>query len=266
MTAAGYNEPALEIPESGHGLFTHYFLEGLRAANVEGEVTVDECYRYLYTKVQERAATYRAPSGEPYRQTPELRAYNRGSFVLRELTGTHHAVGLRVAYGAQKPFSASVPSEPRLVPAPASYAVTVDGERLLAPLFVYLFRVVRAGDLVRTERLLPDGENLGAPPATVARGRRAVFPDPAETGEPVVKVREDERAGVDVLFILLTSEAEIEDEAVSRVERLLFDAAERERDGTLGVLASAALDRDPDLKLAAKNYVFLRHEPAGVRR
>ena len=58
ITACSVNELSLEAPEIGHGIFSHYLLDGLRgAADVDGDgmVTLDELYPYVYRNVEEHA-------------------------------------------------------------------------------------------------------------------------------------------------------------------------------------------------------------------
>lgn len=63
ITACDINQISLELPELGHGLFTHYLVEGLKGAadtNKDGLVSIDELYSYLYKKVSEHALLLRA--------------------------------------------------------------------------------------------------------------------------------------------------------------------------------------------------------------
>jgi uncharacterized caspase-like protein len=61
ITASGPNEVALELAELGHGVFTHFVLEGLRGKadrNRDGIVTVSELYEY----VEDQVDTTRRPA------------------------------------------------------------------------------------------------------------------------------------------------------------------------------------------------------------
>jgi hypothetical protein len=58
VTACGMNEVSLETDAFGHGLFTHYLVEGLKGqadADGNGLVTVDELYNYLSNNVRREA-------------------------------------------------------------------------------------------------------------------------------------------------------------------------------------------------------------------
>ncbi len=58
VTACDVNEVSLETPEIGHGLFTHYLLEGLKGyadKDQDGLVTVHELYEYVYENVSQHA-------------------------------------------------------------------------------------------------------------------------------------------------------------------------------------------------------------------
>ncbi len=58
VTACGVNEVALETEGMGHGLFTHFLLEGLRGKadrDRDGLVTIDELYQYVYDHVTREA-------------------------------------------------------------------------------------------------------------------------------------------------------------------------------------------------------------------
>lgn len=55
VTACEVNQVSLELKELGHGLFTHYLLEGLRGkADIDGDgrVSISELYQWLYEKVK----------------------------------------------------------------------------------------------------------------------------------------------------------------------------------------------------------------------
>lgn len=71
LTASGSDEVAQESREKRHGVFTHFFLEGLRGAadlDHDGRVDVDEIYRYVSQKVS--LATHGRQN--PMRKSPNL--------------------------------------------------------------------------------------------------------------------------------------------------------------------------------------------------
>ena len=58
ITAARSSEVSLELPELGHGLFTHYLLQGLRGAadlDRDGVVALQELYTYLEQQVTQKS-------------------------------------------------------------------------------------------------------------------------------------------------------------------------------------------------------------------
>ncbi len=58
VTACDVNEVSLEMPELGHGLFTHYLIEGLKGnadKDQDGLVTIHELYEYVHAKVSHHA-------------------------------------------------------------------------------------------------------------------------------------------------------------------------------------------------------------------
>lgn len=58
VTACGVNEVSLETKEIGHGLFTHYLIEGLKGSadkDRDGLVTINELYEYIYENVSQHA-------------------------------------------------------------------------------------------------------------------------------------------------------------------------------------------------------------------
>jgi hypothetical protein len=64
LTAATGAETSAERPELGHGVFTHFLLEGLRGkADLDGDgvITVDEVYAYLSKKVPEATGQSQHP-------------------------------------------------------------------------------------------------------------------------------------------------------------------------------------------------------------
>lgn len=60
ITAARPAEVAIELPELGHGIFTHYLIRGLRGAadlNRDGIVSVQELYEYVEQQVTTKSRT-----------------------------------------------------------------------------------------------------------------------------------------------------------------------------------------------------------------
>jgi hypothetical protein len=79
ITASGPNEVALELAELGHGVFTHFVLEGLRGKadrNRDGIVTVSELYEYVEDQVD---TTARRAGG---RQRPLMKGEIEGTLPL----------------------------------------------------------------------------------------------------------------------------------------------------------------------------------------
>lgn len=79
ITASRSTEVSLELPELGHGVFTHYLIEGLRGAgdgNKDGIVTLQELYEYVEAQVSRRS---RAVGGN---QHPMMRGQLEGSLPL----------------------------------------------------------------------------------------------------------------------------------------------------------------------------------------
>ena len=79
ITASRSTEVSLELPELGHGVFTHYLIEGLRGAgdgNRDGIVTLQELYEYVEGQVSRRS---RAAGGN---QHPMMRGQLEGSLPL----------------------------------------------------------------------------------------------------------------------------------------------------------------------------------------
>jgi hypothetical protein len=64
LTASGPNEVSVEKDELRQGVFTYYFLEGLRGpadADQDGMITVDEAYRYVSDKVPQATGQEQHP-------------------------------------------------------------------------------------------------------------------------------------------------------------------------------------------------------------
>ncbi|MDF0643188.1 MAG: caspase family protein [Nitrospira sp.] len=92
ITAGGADQEALESPEWGHSVFTHYFLngieEGLADLNNDGIIPASELYTYLDSRV------YAAAQLKGHTQRPELwsLAAEKGEFVF-----THRSKVSRLA-------------------------------------------------------------------------------------------------------------------------------------------------------------------------
>jgi hypothetical protein len=79
VTASRAAEVSLELPELGHGVFTHFLLQGLRGVadlDRDGIINLQELYQYLEQKVSQRS---RAEGGN---QHPVLRGEVEGLFPL----------------------------------------------------------------------------------------------------------------------------------------------------------------------------------------
>lgn len=73
------NEISLELPDIGHGIFTHYLAEGLKGAadlNHDGVVTLEEIYAYVEPEVTKNS---RAVGGN---QHPVLKGEVEGALPL----------------------------------------------------------------------------------------------------------------------------------------------------------------------------------------
>ena len=58
VTASRASEVSIEVPELGHGLFTHYLVQGLRGAadlDRDGIVSLQEVYQYLEQQVSQKS-------------------------------------------------------------------------------------------------------------------------------------------------------------------------------------------------------------------
>jgi hypothetical protein len=76
LTASAANEVSVERDELQHGVFTFFLLEGLRGRadnDHDGQITVDEAYRYVYDRV---------PQATGQEQHPVKRGTVEGSLVL----------------------------------------------------------------------------------------------------------------------------------------------------------------------------------------
>jgi DNA-binding winged helix-turn-helix (wHTH) protein len=108
---AGSRSPVREIPELGHGLFTHFLLRGLRGeANIRADtmITVTELYEYVHGQMERWASGH---DGQAQYPTYELAGY--GDLALINVPGAGGQTG-----PARKP----------------TRRVTPTGDALLAPL------------------------------------------------------------------------------------------------------------------------------------
>ena len=81
-TASRPSEVSIELPELGHGIFTHYLVQGLKGAadsNRDGIVTLQELYEYLEQQV---TAKSRAVGGN---QHPVMKGEMEGAFPLTKV-------------------------------------------------------------------------------------------------------------------------------------------------------------------------------------
>ena len=81
VSACSANEVSLESTERGHGIFTHYLVEGLKGAadaDGNGKVTIDELYEYVYKNVERDA---RSMGGS---MKPVKKGSVRGTIYLTE--------------------------------------------------------------------------------------------------------------------------------------------------------------------------------------
>jgi hypothetical protein len=84
ITASRASEVSLELPELGHGLFTHYLLQGLRGTadlDRDGVVTLQELYTYLEQQVTQKS---RAAGGN---QHPVMKGEMEGQLPLVKVGG-----------------------------------------------------------------------------------------------------------------------------------------------------------------------------------
>jgi hypothetical protein len=83
ITACSADELAQDDPQTGHGIFTTYFLEGLRACDDidgDGQITLYEVFRHLDRKVRDRSSEI----GQ--RQNPKWTGNAAYPFVMRKVT------------------------------------------------------------------------------------------------------------------------------------------------------------------------------------
>ena len=84
ITASRASEVSIELPELGHGLFTHYLLQGLRGTadlDRDGVVTLQELYTYLEQQVTQKS---RAAGGN---QHPVMKGEMEGQLPLVKVGG-----------------------------------------------------------------------------------------------------------------------------------------------------------------------------------
>jgi uncharacterized caspase-like protein len=78
ITAGDANEPAVEDPKLGHGVFTYYLLEGIngKAAGADGNITLQGLYRYVSDRVTRKSKELGG------NQHPVMKGRLRGDIVL----------------------------------------------------------------------------------------------------------------------------------------------------------------------------------------
>lgn len=84
VTASRASEVSIELPELGHGLFTHYLVQGLRGAadlDRDGIVSLQEAYQYLEQQVSQKS---RAVGGN---QHPVMKGELEGILPLVKVGG-----------------------------------------------------------------------------------------------------------------------------------------------------------------------------------
>jgi HEAT repeat protein len=85
ITASGRAQPALEKPEDGYGVFTKHAIEGIiswKAADDEGNVTMESLYSYIYKKMQDE-----------FSQTPMKWALNvKGELIIASKYNSKSAI------------------------------------------------------------------------------------------------------------------------------------------------------------------------------
>jgi hypothetical protein len=84
ITASRSSEVSIEVPELGHGLFTHYLLQGLRGSadlDRDGVVVLQELYTYLEQQVSQKS---RASGGN---QHPVMKSEMEGLLPLVKVGG-----------------------------------------------------------------------------------------------------------------------------------------------------------------------------------
>jgi hypothetical protein len=269
LAATEPDEPALELPDLGHGLFTYYFLEGLYyGADRDGKVTLPGVFAYLSSKVSERARAM------GHRQSPKI--YTAGALMLRRVPRAFFRVGLDVHYraapapapkkepapleGLQFAGLGDAPHRALPVAAAEGYAATITATDPPVPLTVYLVRLARtAGGALRWARILPDDENLLAPAVTVADGpeRAASVPRESVTGRAFAPIPGDEK-DAHVLYVLIAADVPVGRERIDALEAPMREAAARADPEGLARAVAPVIEAEPTLKHAALNYVFVR--------
>jgi hypothetical protein len=255
LSATLPGQPALEMEEYGHGLFTYYFLEGLKNdANRDGFVTLPEVRAYLQPRVRDEAQR------RGYRQEPLLRESRSEELKLCVLARAGFKIGLEVSYGGSTPTikgRSEAPEFPERIEAPAQWSVEVNGWAQV-PVEVYVLRVVRSAGGVRTARLLPDGENLLAPSVSVAEGQRALYPNERAVRTSFAPVAPEEREA-SVCFVLIATGRQVARSLVDDLERRVEEAAAAAPAEELARVTARVVEGDPAFKDAALSYCFVRH-------
>ncbi len=95
ICACGDSETALEFPNSGHGLFSYYLLEGLQGAadnDRDGAISIDELYKYVYSNVSHKARRYDG----------NMHPVRRGSLRGRSLVARYDVAGAESAQAVKR--------------------------------------------------------------------------------------------------------------------------------------------------------------------
>jgi uncharacterized caspase-like protein len=84
VTASRSSEVSIELPELGHGIFTHYLVQGLKGTadlDRDGIVSLQELYQYLEQEVSRKS---RAVGGN---QHPVMKGEMEGLLPLAKVGG-----------------------------------------------------------------------------------------------------------------------------------------------------------------------------------
>ena len=83
LSSCSINQLSYEDDESEHGVFTYYLLEGMKGkadSNLDGKITINELYDYLYPLVKQRVFNIHKRN-----QTPHRRENMQGIFTIANL-------------------------------------------------------------------------------------------------------------------------------------------------------------------------------------
>lgn len=105
VTACDVNEVSLETASLGHGVFTHFLVEGLKGAadqDQDGLVGVDELYQYVYSNVDKFS---RSVGG---RMTPVRKGEARGEFSVTQYETEHQREAKALSAEADRAFESGL--------------------------------------------------------------------------------------------------------------------------------------------------------------